>query len=368
MTDAAGRASTPPARILFLSHSHPFGAFRVGSHHYSRVLAARGAEVVHLSTPISLLHRVTGRVDRQHLAIVPRRARRDDDGVLQVVPRTTMPAPLGAPTVARMLQREGISAAFDAVLIDQPLLWDGSVRSLSNLVIYRPTDLYPDGLKHALQRRILDEVDGVIATSDEVLRGLGTLRVPSRVLENGAEVARFAPSAAEGTPRAARCVYVGALDSRFDWERVEAWARARPDVGFVIAGPDARPPRPLPSNVDIVGPVAYTEVPALLHTARVGLLPLSDSPLNAGRSPMKLYEYLAAGLAVVARETPGIRAASDLGIEVYTDDSGADAALERALAQTSPNRAGADAASAASWERKTDSLEDFLRSIRGRRA
>ncbi|MEV7800331.1 glycosyltransferase [Microbacterium foliorum] len=368
MTDAAARASAPPARILFLSHSHPFGAFRVGSHHYARVLSARGADVVHLSTPISLIHRLTGRVDRQHLAGVPGRARRDDDGVLQVVPRTTLPAPVGAPSVARMLKREGISAGFDAVLIDQPLLWDASVRSLSDRVIYRPTDLYPDGVKHSLQRRILDEVDGVIATSDEVLRGLGELRVPSLVLENGAEVARFAPQVAEHSPRAARCVYVGALDARFDWERVEAWARARPDVDFVIAGPDARPPRPVPSNVDIVGPVPYAEVPALLHTARVGLLPLSDSPLNAGRSPMKLYEYLAAGLAVVARETPGIRAASDLGIEVYTEDNDADAALERALAQTSPNRAGGEASSAASWERKTDSLEDFLRSIRARRA
>ena len=45
MTEATGRPGTPPARILFLSHSHPFGAFRVGSHHYARVLAARGADL-----------------------------------------------------------------------------------------------------------------------------------------------------------------------------------------------------------------------------------------------------------------------------------------------------------------------------------
>lgn len=368
MTDAGAGAGTRPARILFLSHSHPFGAFRVGSHHYARVLSERGADVVHLSTPISLIHRLTGRVDRQHLAGVPRRARRDDDGVLQVVPRTILPAPVGAPSVARMLQRDGIAAGFDAVLVDQPLLWDGSVRSLSNRVIYRPTDLYPGGLKHSLQRRILAEVDGVIATSDEVLRGLGALSVPSLVLGNGAEVARFAPQTAEDRSRMARCVYVGALDDRFDWERVEAWARARPDIGFVIAGPDARPPRPVPANVEIIGPVPYAEVPALLHTARVGLLPLSDSPLNAGRSPMKLYEYLAAGLAVVARETPGIRTSSDLGIEVYTDGSDADAALERALGHPSPNHAGVHAASSASWERKTDSLEDFVWSVKDRRA
>lgn len=359
-------SDTAPARILFLSHSHPFGAFRVGSHHYARVLSERGADVVHLSTPISLVHRLTGRVDRQHLTGVPRHARRDDDGVVQIVPRTTLPAPVGAPSVARMLKREGIVPAFDAVLIDQPLLWDASVRSLSDRVIYRPTDLYPGGLKHALQQRILDGADGVIATSDEVLRGLGPLRLPSLVLENGADAARFTLQVAEDRPRVARCVYVGALDERFDWERIGAWAQARPDVEFVIAGPDARPPRPVPSNVDIVGPVPYAEVPALLHTARVGLLPLSDSPLNAGRSPMKLYEYLAAGLSVVARETPGIRASSDLGIEVYDDDRGADAALERALGHPSPNRAGGQAAASASWERKTDSLEGFLRSVQAR--
>lgn len=360
-------SDTASARILFVSHSHPFGAFRVGSHHYARVLSERGADVVHLSTPISLLHRLTGRVDRQHLAGVPRRARRDDDGVVQIVPRTTLPAPVGAPSVARMLKREGISAGFDAVLIDQPLLWDRTVRSLSDRVIYRPTDLYPDGVKNAMQQRILDRADGVIATSDEVLRGLGPLRLPSLVLENGADTARFTPQVAEDRPRVARCVYVGALDARFDWEQIEAWALARPDIEFVIAGPRGRPPRPVPSNVDIVGPVPYAEVPALLHTARVGLLPLSDSPLNAGRSPMKLYEYLAAGLVVVARETPGIRGSSELGIEVYTDDSDADAALERALGHPSPNRAGARAADSASWERKTDSLEDFLWSVPGRR-
>lgn len=355
-------------RILFLSHSHPFGPFRVGSHHYARVLSQRRADVVHLSTPISLAHRVTGRVDRGDLAAVPRRPQRDADGVLHIVPRTALPAQLGAPTVGRMLRHEGIAAGFDAVLIDQPLLWDDSVRSLGRTLIYRPTDLYPDGLKHGLQERIVDAADGVVATSDEVLRGLGALRVPSLVLSNGADVGRFASPAGADSARDARCVYVGALDDRFDWERVVAWARARPDARFVIAGPDARPPHPVPANVEILGAVPYDEVPALLHTARVGLLPLSDNPLNAGRSPMKLYEYLAAGLAVVARETPGIRERSEVGIEVYTDDTDADAALERALRHPSPNLAGARVATEESWERKTDALEDFLRSVRERTA
>lgn len=364
MTGRPGRAEGDTrARILFLSHSHVFGPFRVGSHHYARTLSERGADVVHLSTPISLAHRVTGRVSREDLAAVPRTPRRDENGVLHVIPRTTLPAPMGVPTVRRMLEREGVSTAFDAVLIDQPLLWDDSVRSLSQRVIYRPTDLYPGGVKHRLQQRILAVADGVVATSEEVLRALGSLDAPSLVLPNGADVGRFAPPVGEQRPRDARCVYVGALDDRFDWERVIAWALAHPAVRFVVAGPGARPPRALPSNIDILGPVPYEDVPALLHTARVGLLPLSSNPLNAGRSPMKLYEYLAAGLAVVARETPGILERSDVGIRVYTGDADADAALRQALEHPSPNQAGRDAAADASWERKTDVLEEFLRSI-----
>lgn len=61
-------------RVLFLSHSHTFGAFRVGSHHYAREFARFGADVVHLSTPISRVHLALGRVGRNDDAAVPRGA------------------------------------------------------------------------------------------------------------------------------------------------------------------------------------------------------------------------------------------------------------------------------------------------------
>lgn len=351
-------------RILFLSHSHPFGPFRVGSNHYARLLASRGAEVVHLTTPVSLAHRITGRVHRADLVNVPRGPHRDDDGVVHVVPRTLMPAPLGSFNVARYLKRNGIRGRFDAVLIDQPLLWDNSIRKLADTVIYRPTDLYPSGLKNRIQQQIVSAADGIVATSEEVLRSLGVLNQPTLVLNNGADTAHFTPAIAEEHSRPLRCVYVGALDGRFDWARLAAWARSRSDVRFVIAGPEPHPPYTLPGNVELLGAVAYEAVPALLHTARVGLLPLSDDPLNAGRSPMKLYEYLAAGLTVLARETPGIKQNDEIGVYTYSGSEDADAALERALAHSSPNEAGIRAASDSSWERKADELIAFLQSFR----
>lgn len=350
-------------RILFLSHSHAFGPFRVGSHHYARTLARGGAEVVHLSTPISLAHRVMGRVNRGAAAAVPRGPHRDADGVTHLVPRTVLPRPYGRFRVERELARQGIDPAFDAVLIDQPLLWDASVRALSRRLVYRPTDLYPSGVKAERQRQILAAADGVVATSSEVLRGLGPLEIPTLVLENGVDAARFA--SLDAAPRLDACVYVGALDGRFDWGRMDAWARAHPQVRFAVAGPGAAPPIAVPANVELLGPVPYDALPALLQSARVGLLPLSDDPLNAGRSPMKLYEYLAAGLAVVARETPVIRPDEHAGLFAYTGSDEAESALERALRHPSPNVAGVQRAAAESWEAKSEAMTAFLDGLAG---
>lgn len=360
MSDSGFPADPTRSRVLMLAHSHAFGTFRVGSHHYARTLAARGVDVVHLSTPLSQAHIVTGRVSRLDEMRVPRGPHIDEHGVTHLIPRTLLPVPLGRFSVDYELRRQGIDTRFDVVLIDQPLLWDSSVRDLSPTLVYRPTDLYPDGLKSRRQRTILAMADAVVATSAEVLDRLGRLDVPTLVLENGVDAEAYVIADPIPTPRPDVCVYVGALDSRFDWAQIDRWAHAHPAIRFEIAGPVV-PSTTRRPNVVHRGPIRYEDLPDLLRSARVGLIPLSDDPLNAGRSPMKLNEYLAAGLTVVARTTPLLRTDLDAGIYTYAAPDGADAALAAALAHPSPNTAGRDRAFGASWTVKTDALCRFLR-------
>ena len=126
-------------------------------------------------------------------------------------------------------------------------------------------------------------------------------------LPNGVDAENFArprpePEDIAGLARP-RVVYVGALEYWFDVELLERCALARPDVPFVVIGPR---PDGLPAslatlrNVHLIGPRPYAEIPAYLQHCDVGIVPFRRDALVDSIHPIKVYEYLAAGLRVVA--------------------------------------------------------------------
>lgn len=200
--------------------------------------------------------------------------------------------------------------------------------------------------------------DAVVATSAPILSDLGPLGVPSRVISNGVEFDRFA--AGDESERTG-AVYVGALDERFQWADVSRLARAHPHVPFRLFGPVPREAPEVPANVELRGAIPYSQVPAQLRKARVGLLPFSERLENAGRSPMKLYEYLAAGLHVAATDTPVMRSLDGI-VETYRSPDEAIEVFTRLL--TLPvNVEGRSAAEAQDWSRKAAALVEFASRI-----
>lgn len=57
------------------------------------------------------------------------------------------------------------------------------------------------------------------------------------------------------------------------------------------------------------GVLSLTELSSLMFTCKVGLIPYLQTPYTQGVSPLKTYEYLAAGLTVVSTPIPGVEAA-----------------------------------------------------------
>lgn len=358
-------------RVLLASHTAPGGAFTVGSHHLAREFRALGHQVCHLSTPVSFAHLVhAGDPEvRRRAGLALRRGRSPDPAAF--VPFTLVPMSAGPrlngprglrtalPRLRSDLRRIGF-ASVDALIVDQPLLAGIEEVVSAGVVVYRSTDLVDSPAKVAGEARLVAAADAVVGTSRPVLDHLQALRpdLPGLLLVNGVEFSRFA-GRDQALPRSG-VVYVGALDKRFDWAAVAAMAAYDPDVPITLHGPSTGPAPALPANVEVAGPLPYAQLPDVLAGARVGLLPLVDSPANRGRSPMKLYEYLAAGLQVVSTlpdpasaELPGVR---------HATAAGAGAALADAVA-AGPNTDGIAIARTMDWPGRASVLADFVAGV-----
>jgi glycosyltransferase involved in cell wall biosynthesis len=149
---------------------------------------------------------------------------------------------------------------------------------------------------------------------------------------------------------------VGAIEAWLDVDALVFAARTRPDWSFVLVGPITAHAAALQSfvNVHVLGPRPYEEVPALMRAADVGIIPFRGGaflPLTSGINPLKLAEYLAAGLPVVAARLESLEA---LGApaDLYEPDNaqGLVEALARAL-QNGPSPEAAKFLAGRTWER-----------------
>jgi len=178
------------------------------------------------------------------------------------------------------------------------------------------TSAFPDTPKsyRALEEEALSRVDFTVATAASLAERASRLCARVLLLPNGVDGARFfgarRDEEAAGQPRRLkRIVYVGALDSWFDGKKVQALSNAFPNAEIVLAGPirmEVEWASAL-TNVHLPGPVMPEEVPRLLAGCDVGIIPFVDSPLTRSIHPVKLYEYCAAGLPVVASDLDEIR-------------------------------------------------------------
>ena len=372
--------------IVFASSS-PLDPFLVvGSQHLAREMARMGHQVTHIGPPITPWHRLNGRKDyRVRFEASLRAPAQIAERLISITPLSFIPWQIArqslspwnffvqASNLKSTLEKAGLVGEIDVLLVDDPrfVCLENILRPRS--LLYRATDLYADFKSDetftAAERLLLPKCSGVIGTSQPVLHHLLTLKpgLPCLLLENGVEYSHFAtpvPEAPElkNIPHP-RAVYVGALDARFNVGAIQYLARHFEKVHFVIIGPGSELPRLqalAKPNLHVLGPKPYASVPRFLQHCEIGLLPLTTGGSNPGRSPMKLYEYGAAGLKVLATSTPELARRNNSFVRLYQSYDEAATLLQDLLDHPSDRLVVSEACRALSWEKRTETLLDFI--------
>ena len=208
------------------------------------------------------------------------------------------------------------------------------------------------------QAELVRRADVVTAVSNVLVADCRALGVQAMHIPNGCDPEHFAgprpePAVLRDIPRP-RVAFSGAWNPhRVDAALVSAVASALPAFSFLVIG-SARGGPPCAPNVHAVGAVDYSELPAYLQASDIGVVPYRDSPFNAASCPLKVYEYLAAGLPVVASNID----VGDLPGELVrrADDGDSFAAAISELARRDVRAACRTVGAASSWDDRADAV------------
>ncbi|MCL5282292.1 MAG: glycosyltransferase [Planctomycetes bacterium] len=191
-------------------------------------------------------------------------------------------------------------------------------------------DGFPDAHPRAreFEASLVKSADMVWAVTPELARRLseGSGAGKTHVIPNACDYRHFSGAIAPRRPRSWTAGtpvlgYAGHVGAWFDWEAVLQIARRLPQAVLWIIGPHTgRIPRAVPRNIVCEGFVPYERLPEYYAGFDVGIIPFQGDLLLPGVSPIKLYEYLAAGKPVVSSPLADAVACAGPGIvEVATN-------------------------------------------------
>lgn len=251
-----------------------------------------------------------------------------------------------------------------------------AIRVIDHLAVNRVGYLRADDhgadpeVDQALIRSYEDElfrcVDRVFYASEALMAADGPRNLgKGQVLDHGVDLELFGPPAGvlpEPSDLAdiphPRLGCFGTLEPQgTDLELLEIVARARPDAHLVLIGRAAVDLGKLVQlpNVHHLGYKPHSEIPRYGRCFDVALLPRPRDQWNTHSNPIKLKEYLALGLTIVATDFPESRKLGDL-VRVGADAEAFIQAVDEALLNPIDPVRARQSVQHASWTARTEEL------------
>lgn len=194
---------------------------------------------------------------------------------------------------------------------------DISEKIKPTLSVYQCVDpmIVPYDMKHGIQseNQLVKKSDLVICTSKALYL--------EKLAQNGNTY--FVPNGTDLSPKSSQqksfslhkllksipsplIGYLGTIERRINYELIAEVIMLNPDKSFVFAGPVSEGFVPEAfynfKNVHFVGAIAHQEVEQIISNFDIAIIPFKKDEVSKTIFPIKLFEYLSAGKAVVATD------------------------------------------------------------------
>ncbi|HEY9766547.1 MAG TPA: glycosyltransferase, partial [Chroococcales cyanobacterium] len=224
------------------------------------------------------------------------------------------------------------------------------------------------------EKKLIESCDLVFSSSPALMGG----EEKFFFLPNGVEHAFFARALEEievppdlaAIPRP-RIGFLGNIEERMNRDLLKRILQERPSWSLVLIGP-AKDPRAMEafskfSNFHWLGSRKYSLAPNYLGGFDVGIIPYVRSLQTSGIYPLKINEYLAAGLPVVLTDFAPLE--EFRRVAEISPESGFIEAVERALLKDSreERRRRSLFALSNSWERRAERVSERIEFSEGKR-
>jgi len=189
------------------------------------------------------------------------------------------------------------------------------------MVIYHCTDEFSKFTGSSenildIERRLIEKSDRVIVSAERLLSSKAKHNPGARLVCHGVDVEHFRKACDPKTKIPADIAeipgpivgFFGLIADWVDLELIRSLAKARPAFHFVLIGKvdtDASAVTGLP-NVHLLGQKSYADLPGYCRRFDIAILPFTINELTLNANPLKLREYLAAGLPVLSTAIPEV--------------------------------------------------------------
>jgi glycosyltransferase involved in cell wall biosynthesis len=215
-------------------------------------------------------------------------------------------------SVTRYLRKLDMNSDLLNIVSFNPILGVVTARKFNEkLLLYHCYDEIKEAAwmkKHGpgFEKKFMAIADAVVVTSKGLLEKKRSFTQNCYLVKNAADIRLFSTAFEPDIPTRHTVGFIGSLDNRIDYDLLVYLVESMPQAHFIFVGrmvdKDGVDRLKKFVNTEFPGSMPLEELPKFVRTFSAGIIPFVKNDFTKGIYPLKINEYLAAGIPVVSTD------------------------------------------------------------------